>query len=51
MLADPLLIRRPLMVVDNTYICGFDNDKVNALIQHQDASYLQSCPNLSDPCL
>jgi nitrogenase-associated protein len=51
MLADPLLIRRPLMVVDNTYICGFDNEKVNALIQHQDASHLQSCPNLSDPCL
>jgi nitrogenase-associated protein len=51
MLADPLLIRRPLMVVDNTYICGFDNDKVSALIHHQDASHLQSCPNLSDPCL
>jgi len=51
MLADPLLIRRPLMVVDNAFICGFDNDTVQSLIQQQDASHLQSCPNLLDPCL
>jgi len=51
MLADPLLIRRPLMEVDNTFICGFDNEFVQSLIQYQDASHVQSCPNLSDPCL
>ena len=51
MLADPLLIRRPLMEVNNTFICGFDNDLVNALIQHQDVSHLLTCPRLSDPCL
>ena len=50
MLADPLLIRRPLMVVDNSFICGFDNDTVRSLIQYQDASLLQSCPDLSEPC-
>lgn len=51
MLADPLLIRRPLMEVDNTYICGFENESVKVLINNQDASKLQSCPNLSNPCL
>ena len=51
MLADPLLIRRPLMEVDNTFICAFDNEFVQSLIQYQDASHVQSCPNLSDPCL
>lgn len=51
MLADPLLIRRPLLEVDNTFICGFDNEFVQSLIQYQDASHVQSCPNLSDPCL
>ena len=51
MLADPILIRRPLMEVDNTFICGFDNEFVQSLIQYQDASHVQSCPNLSDPCL
>jgi len=51
LLADPLLIRRPLMEVDNAFICGFDNEIVRYLIHHQDASHLQSCPNLSKPCL
>jgi nitrogenase-associated protein len=51
MLADPLLIRRPLMEVDDTFICGFDNEFVQSLIQYQDASHVQSCPNLSDPCM
>ena len=51
MLADPILIRRPLMEVDNTFICGFDNEFVQSLIQYQDVSHVQSCPNLSDPCL
>jgi len=51
LLADHLLIRRPLMIVDNTCICGFDNETVQSLIQHQDTSHLQSCHKLSDPCL
>lgn len=51
LLADPLLIRRPLMEVDNTFICGFDNEIVRSLIKHHDVSHLQSCPNLSKPCL
>ena len=51
MIADHLLIRRPLMEVDNSFICGFDNEIVQSLIHHQDASHLQTCPKLSDPCL
>ena len=51
LLADPLLIRRPLMEMDNVFICGFDNETVQSLIRHQDASHLQSCPNLAKPCL
>ena len=51
MLSDPLLIRRPLMEVNNTSICGFDNEIVQSLIQHQDARHIQSCPKLSEPCL
>ena len=51
MLSDPLLIRRPLMEVNNTCICGFDNEIVQSLIQHQDARHIQSCPKLSEPCL
>jgi len=50
MIADPLLIRRPLMEVNNIFVCGFDNAIVTSLIDHQDASHLQSCPNLSNPC-
>jgi nitrogenase-associated protein len=32
MLADPLLIRRPLMQVDNEYMVGFDSDAVHQWI-------------------
>jgi nitrogenase-associated protein len=42
MIADPLLIRLPLMVVENTFICGFNNEIVKSFIQHQDISHLQS---------
>ena len=51
MLADPLLIRRPLMIVENAFICGFDKEIVRSLIQQHDVSHLQSCPNLSYLCL
>lgn len=50
MIADPLLIRRPLIEVENAFICGFDNEIVRTLIQQQDVSQLQSCPNLSNRC-
>lgn len=32
MVADPLLIRRPLMVTESHYLCGFDPDEVTAML-------------------
>lgn len=45
MLHDPLLIRRPLIEAGGLKACGFDNPLVHELINHQDVSHLQSCPN------
>jgi nitrogenase-associated protein len=50
MIADPLLIRRPLIEVDGSFICGFDNELVQVLIHQQDAGHLQSCPHLLNAC-
>ena len=46
MLADPLLIRRPLMEVGDTKIVGFENEKVNTLfnIGSKPKEDLESCP-------
>lgn len=44
---DPLLIRRPLIEVGGQYVCGFDNELVNQLLNNADVSHLQSCPNIS----
>jgi len=45
MIADPLLIRRPLINADGELACGFDNDLVDRLLEKQDVSNLQDCPN------
>jgi len=44
MLADPLLIRRPLIEVDGARVCGFDNGVVRALLHGADISHLLDCP-------
>jgi nitrogenase-associated protein len=44
MLADPLLIRRPLIEVDGARVCGFDNGVVRALLNGADISHLLHCP-------
>lgn len=62
MIQDPLLIRRPLMQVDDRRAVGFDQDKVSAWIglEAVDASQqrtrdqliqqdLQTCPNSNPP--
>lgn len=47
MLADPFLIRRPLIDAQGELACGFDNPLVDRLLNKQDVSHLQSCPNSS----
>jgi nitrogenase-associated protein len=48
MMADHLLIRRPLIEVNGEYICGFDNELVNQLFNNKDVSHLLTCPSLSN---
>jgi len=48
MVADPLLIRRPLMISGSIYLSGFDADQVTAMLgmaeqQLRDAGDLQTC--------
>jgi nitrogenase-associated protein len=55
MLAEPLLIRRPLMDVDGELHVGFDPEAVNAWIGLNDAKPkgdIQACPNShrTTPC-
>jgi nitrogenase-associated protein len=55
MLADPLLIRRPLMDVDGELRVGFDTEAVRAWIGLNEAKPegdIESCPkgHLSQPC-
>ena len=46
MLADPLLIRRPLMEVGDTKIVGFEHNELNAVFNIESAPKddLESCP-------
>lgn len=55
MLADPLLIRRPLMQVGQEYQAGFDPEQVSAwigLTEVDDPVDIQACPkqHLDQPC-
>ncbi|MCB1544343.1 MAG: arsenate reductase family protein [Methylobacteriaceae bacterium] len=43
MLADPLLIRRPLIAADGVRRAGFDNDLVARLVGDSDVSSVQGC--------
>ena len=50
MIKDPILIRRPLMKVNEQYKVGFDYDEINSLIGLQETSYeddIESCPRSS----
>ena len=47
MLQEPLLIRRPLMLINGQYFVGFDTDHLNALIglaPLEGSKDLESCP-------
>ena len=50
MVVDPLLIRRPLIKMGENRVSGFDNDLVNSLLNNEDLSHLQACPNLNNAC-
>ncbi|MDD4880707.1 MAG: hypothetical protein PHX10_03940 [Gallionellaceae bacterium] len=53
MLADPLLIRRPLMEVDGDFRVGFDPAAVDAWIglgQSKITVDLEACPHAAEPC-
>lgn len=50
MLKEPLLIRRPLVIIDNHRVCGFDHPKVQELINNVDASDLLVCPRVGNKC-
>lgn len=50
MLKEPLLIRRPLLILDDHRVCGFDHPKVQALIKDVDVSSLLTCPQLKNKC-
>ena len=42
MMADHLLIRRPLIEAYGQFVCGFDNELVNELLNNKDVSHLQN---------
>lgn len=56
MIADPLLIRRPLIQVENVYRAGFDQEKIDAWIGLKQPQIvfedLESCPRSHEatPC-
>ncbi|WP_282035891.1 ArsC/Spx/MgsR family protein [Saccharicrinis aurantiacus] len=50
MLKEPLLIRRPLVVIDGHRVCGFDHPKVQKLINNIDTSELLVCPQQNNKC-
>lgn len=47
MLADPLLIRRPLIDAEGKLACGFENELVNSLIAGADTSNMIHCTKTS----
>ena len=53
MIIDPILIRRPLIVVDNQYIQGFDDKRLIPFLGNwQGEEDVTTCPNLHTvPCL
>ncbi len=50
MVKDPLLIRRPLIRVNETKVCGFKGEFIESLLEQADVSHLQSCPKSNNKC-
>ena len=54
MLQKPILIRRPLLEIDNERLVGFDSEQVNKRLQVEVSTYedLETCPKVDkhSPC-
>lgn len=50
MLKEPLLIRRPLIIIEGHRVCGFDHPKVQKLLSNSDISELLVCPQQNNKC-
>ncbi|KIM11605.1 MAG: hypothetical protein KU37_05250 [Sulfuricurvum sp. PC08-66] len=51
LMREPILIRRPLMLIAGQKMCGFDQLKIEALLgQRLDARIDESCSSTSDHC-
>lgn len=50
MIADPYLIRRPLLSIDGHRVCGFDHPKVEQLLQGEDITTMLKCPQANNRC-
>lgn len=51
MIAEPILIKRPLIEIGNTKICGFDMEKINSILKtNLDADKTISTCQSSDSC-
>lgn len=51
MIAEPILIKRPLIQIGEIRICGFDMDKINSILKtNLDADQKISTCQSSDPC-
>jgi len=51
LLLEPILIKRPLMVISNKKLCGFEQEKVDALLDITSQFKVQSaCSSESESC-
>jgi nitrogenase-associated protein len=47
MISDPILIKRPLFIIQGKFGCGFDNELIQELLVNENISDLLNCPNIS----
>lgn len=51
LLLEPILIKRPLMVISNKKLCGFDQDKVDALLDITSQVRVETaCSSANESC-
>jgi nitrogenase-associated protein len=50
LLAEPLLIRRPLMEIEGEYFAGFEAQQIGAWIERLDSANLEHCPRTQGDC-
>lgn len=51
LLLEPILIKRPLMVISNKKLCGFDQEKVDALLEVTSQAIVETaCSSATESC-